>query len=360
MIIRRGLVLLLLLLGACAKQPRAQSVTVPAGTPASSFAPAAPVEGTISGGGGTGIRCNGQLELLDVFEARRDGLDLIKAPQSKLDAVNELSARFARHFWNPETIPMADYVASLANQLIAPILEGRNFTTDDKIDRVRFVEQIDPTNDYGNVQWPKGCRPEQIAFFSDSTGELSIVRAAWDELDWLSRMALVIHELIYMQERRVGMKGLLAKVRLNDSASTRAFVGRLLSTRPLPTKSEGLPFSSNLWRCENVGAAREPERATYLYAFDSGGRLTLNFKSLMGRQDVFQMRADFKTLTLASVLAKDAGSVSESAPLVLVGDAANPEFVITVSKTADGEIDLAVVHGSRAKGPAAKLSCEKL
>lgn len=296
--ISRYLLLIAVLVGfaACSKSGGPNSVTSPAPvSPVST--PTSPIvaSGTINGGGGAGLRCGGKLEVLDLYEARRAGLALVSTPQTAKDAVALISWRFAKHFWNPETVPLAKHSASLASDVIGPMMEGHPFKNHQtgKEEDVQFVESLPLSNDYGNYQVPAGCKIEQIAYFSDATTRLSIVRSAWQELDFLSKAFLIAHELIYMIDRRDGVATLVSGPKLHTSEVTRRFVTRLFGRQALPSKSDSLPTDGTLQSCSTQGPEAE---ATYFYAFKNTGKreTTFIFKTVLGRSSLYQMRADFE------------------------------------------------------------------
>jgi len=282
------------------------------------------LSGTINGGGGVGLRCGGKLEVLDLYEARAKGLTfsaadfILEAPtnQKIADFVGE---RVAKHYWNPESVPVEQTKQIFAKDILLPILEGRefmNFATG-KPEQVRFVETLPLSNDWGQYQIPKACSFEQIAYFSDVSTELSIVTSKWNELDSLSKAVLVAHELIYLVERRDGIEKLLTgpgsisgATSGPTSESTRSFVGRLLSDRGVLSKSEGLPLVSQLLRCssdDSFANDKEDPLATYFYAFKNkkSGETNLVFKQILGAADIYQLRAELgknKSLSLVRSL----------------------------------------------------------
>ena len=194
---------------ACGKSAVPNSgLNAPIATPPAQSATTA--NGTINGGGGVGLRCGDKLEMLDVFEARAQGLTF-GTLSSQDEAVRLVSMRIADHYWNPETIPQAKHRSLIASTLVTQIFEGRSFrnAVTNRDENVTYVGSLPLSNDFGKYKIPTGCALEQIAFFSDEQTQLSIVKAAWNKLDWLSKSVLVAHELVYMMDRREGLNGLL-------------------------------------------------------------------------------------------------------------------------------------------------------
>ena len=264
----------------------------PVATPPTQSATTA--NGTINGGGGVGIRCGDKLEMLDVFEARADGLTFA-ALANQEQAVRLVSIRIADHYWNPETIPQAKHRALVASTLVTQIFEGRSFrnAATDRDENVSYVDSLPLSNDFGKYKIPKGCSLEQIAYFSDEKTQLSIVKTAWNQLDWLSKWILVAHELVYMMDRREGLGGLLPGGNIRTSESTRRFVGLLLSNVKIPSKSDGLPADKLIQRCSSNGD--DQKTATYFYVFKQPktGFMSLVFKTVLGKTSFYQLRADF-------------------------------------------------------------------
>lgn len=136
--------------------------------------------GVINGGGGVGVRCGSNLEMLDLYEARRSGLTPLPLPTSQNAAATMLAGAIAKHFWNIETILPIEFEKELLKNIILPIFEGRAFLNyeTEKMENVKFVDALPLSNDFGKYKLPTGCQLEQIAFFSDAKTELSIVRSA--------------------------------------------------------------------------------------------------------------------------------------------------------------------------------------
>jgi hypothetical protein len=321
--------------------------------------------GTINGGGGAGLLCGNQLEILDLYEARRAGLTPVSPPpQSEEEAVALVAEKIARHFWNVETKSESEQAAAIANDLVRPIFEARPFLNPEtkKTEKVQFVDALPLSNDFGNYVIPSGCSLKQIAYFSDSKTTLSIVRTAWIQLDWLSRSLLVAHELLYLIDRRDGLEGLKPKATRSTSQLARKFVGQLFSSASPPPLSADVPQKGALYRCSFSDS--DPQ-ATYLYAFDTphddGLRLTLN--AIRGKYGFYQMRADFKG-TSAKVLTDIVdGEISQTVPLEFVGSGESSEFAIQLSKKKGSSAKIGLIflgkNQSQEIGNFQEIRCEK-
>ncbi|MBX9767606.1 MAG: hypothetical protein K2X47_10080 [Bdellovibrionales bacterium] len=290
-------------------------------------------QGTINGGGGIGLQCGDHIEMLDVFEARQAGLTLVALPVSEEAAIQLVSQRLAQHFWNIETLPLDQSTKLMAKTFVVPIFEGKpimNFETN-KEENVEFVESLPLSNDFGQVTVPAGCSLVQIAYFSDSETRLSIVKSARDKMDLLSKAVLAAHEVIYLADRRDSIEKLKSQSAVSTSILTRKFIGQLFSTQPPPTKSIGVPPEGKLYVCKGSTAKR---LGTYLYAFENEGtgKLSLVFKAIYGRSHLYQMRSDFKDLTLASMTEIDSETIQERRPLKFTGLVTPSGFEVSIKK----------------------------
>lgn len=335
-----------------------------AGSPNTGTNPVGPTSyGTINGGGGVGIRCNGKLELLDVFEARQAGLTPLPSPGSQAEAVKLIATKFADHFWNIESIDKAEYVKLASEKVIEPVFEGRpfmNFGTG-KEEPVRFVPSLPLSNDFGHYKIPSNCALEQIAYFTDSPTDLSIVKSKFDELDWLSKAVLVGHEFMYLIDRREGL-GTLRNPKVGyTSEDSRRFIGRMFTVESLPTKTDQMPSADQIRRCSSMGTP--DEIATYTYAFERTGTKTLSFVSnqIQGAASFYQMRADFEQVTLESFMDTEKGELDAWAPLKLTGLDRSPKLSLHVKKAKGQAPVLTVVDTSHAQsrvvGKPQSISC---
>lgn len=304
--------------------------------------------GTINGGGGVGVRCGNTLEMLDLFEARQAGLAMAPAPASKGEAALMVSERMSKHFWNIETVEPAEHAQKLRELLIIPIFEGRAFynAATKKNEAVNFVEDLPLSNDYGNYQLPNGCALEQIAFYSDSNTELSIVRSAWNELDWMSKSVLVVHELVYMVHRRTGLDNLIPEGLPKNSESVRKFTGKILSTASIPTRSSGFSKDQPVFTCDGNNRNRPEENSTNAYAFDSAesGALTLVFNSIHDTDSLYQLRASFKSAKLADLTEPTRAMKLQGVELEATGSGEPTGFSVSLEKAIGGKPVFKVYH----------------
>lgn len=206
--------------------------------------------GGMHGGGGIGVRCNGKLELLDLFEARQQGFKLIKEPTSNHKAIELAAQKLTEHFWNPETIPFKEAQDMVRDTFITAIYKGsgavQTVNEDGSIKEYPLVSvaQLPLSNDTGLITLPTGCQLEQIIFFDDQEQNIIVIKSKLNELSRLDRMALVIHEVAYLQYRMGPMNvndPYWGKDRMITSQETREFVARLFGLKPLPPRSSFIP-----------------------------------------------------------------------------------------------------------------------
>lgn len=331
---------------ACAKSQAPEIVTL---SPKATVAPQGPLsQGTINGGGGVGLRCGSKLEMLDLFEARKEGLTFPYTLNSAAETAKLVAEKFAYHFWNPESISVQKMSDFYDQMMLLPILEGRPFKNPatGKMEDVQFVESLPLSNDFGRYQIPAGCQLEQIAFFSDANTQLSIVMSAWEQLDLLSKAVLVTHELVYMFDRRNGLGTLRPGTHSPSSESSRRFVGQLLSKESLPTRSFNLAPRDHLYRCAS-DSVKEP---TYFYAFNNPATLKLNlvFKALLNRGSFYQLRSEFKDLTIEDLVSKDVPTTKrESADAKTIGLVDDSHLSVRVEKVSGSAPSLEVTYHSQ-------------
>ncbi|MCJ8277054.1 MAG: hypothetical protein HRT44_04465 [Bdellovibrionales bacterium] len=182
--------------------------------------------GGVDGGGGIAVSCpdTDELELLDIHEARLSGLYFSNDPQSKNESMDRVARLFAQHFWNPDTIDMADYIALLRQNAVELIYDGG--VVDDGMEVV-FGPKLSLSPDVGTYKIKEGCSLEQVAYFDDKAQILKIYKDNWQRLSWLDKAALVTHEIIYLMERTDSLESFANGQKKVTSENTRTFVGRL-------------------------------------------------------------------------------------------------------------------------------------
>jgi hypothetical protein len=202
--------------------------------------------GGMHGGGGVGVRCNGILEPLDLFEAKQSGMDLIPEPDTDEMAIQIMTERFAGHFWNPETIPMPNYVSTLRSLYFNSLYWGHVyvgiFQPRGPLHTIPIIEvqSLPLSNDFGKVVIPRHCHLEQVLYFDDQAQMIKVVPSKLKELTRLGRMAFALHEVSYLYFRLSPMSISFSRWgigRDNTSEEARNFVGNLLLKKKVPSKS---------------------------------------------------------------------------------------------------------------------------
>lgn len=320
--------------------------------------------GTVNGGGGAGVQCGDHVEMLDVFEARQAGLTLADVPSSEKDAIQLVSERIARHYWNVQTIPLDQSTEVTAKTWIAPIFEGQPIMNPEtkKQEKVEYVESLPLSNDFGKVEVPVGCNLVQIAYFLDSETQLSIVKSLRDKMDFLSKGVLAAHEVIYLVDRRDSIENLKSKDSVHTSKLTRDFIGKLFSTEPPPSKSSGVPPKGRVYRCLGISADKS---GTYFYAFDSEktGKLSLVFTAIYDHSHLYQMRSDFTGLTLNIMIDPNSEDTQEKAALKFTGLNQDTGFKVNITKQKGSEPIFELLYLDQNKkiqsGAKQTITCEK-
>lgn len=273
--------------------------------------------------------------MLDLFEARKAGLNLIDSPRSEDEAIRLVLKRMADHFWNVDTIPKTQFNSGLAELIIRPIFRGQAFfnAQTKRKERVRFVSQLPLSNDFGKYVLPSDCSLEQIEYFSDDITQLSIVRSSWESLDWLSKSVLVTHELLYMFHRREGLEKLRTDSLRNTSESSRKFVGRFFSIPALAPKFPGIPSGTKtITACG--GVEDNESNLTYFYVLpnEHSGQLSLFFNVIFGASSFYQLKATFDDLSLTQLTDSSVKAFSVSTELVSEGSGERTGFFVSVSR----------------------------
>src|SRR5665213_1823356 len=229
--------------------------------------------GTRDGGGGIGVRCPQgtgapkDFELLDLHQARLDGVKVSYDPQMESDAVDLSTTLFANHIWYPATITVTELKQKLAGWFV-PIFNGQDWTDPDDgtVYHFQYVQSLPLSNDIGNYHIAPGCHLEQIAYFDDVANTLSIA-SNWDELDWLDRSALASHELVYFLDRREGMEYFGTNT-IMTSEKSREFIGGLFSEVGIKSYSDSIP-ASGFAQCADTGS-NAADATAIMGAFDNG------------------------------------------------------------------------------------------
>lgn len=188
--------------------------------------------GVINGGGGKGVRCTKDgkqtIEVLDLYEARTlYDLSLMNFGSSEDEAKEKLAQVLARHFWNPNSIEMNQYVKALKQAYIQEFLNNIRFIDSNK--------HLKLTNDSYEPTLEKGCEPVQIAMYYDES-VLLVNKTLWSQMDWTNKMGLLAHEALYFLARQSGT---------TNSMSTRKLVGMLFSDKGVKPVADGVPTDHN-------------------------------------------------------------------------------------------------------------------
>jgi len=317
-----------------------------------------------NGGGGVAIRCGNHIEMLDVFEARKSGQKLLASPQSQLEAITLVAELMARHFNSGPISAEPLLKSALQKNIIQPIFEQKPITLDiltNETAQVEFVNWLPLSNDYGRYDVPAGCGLEQAAYFSDRDMKLSIVQPIWNEFDWMSKSVLVAHEVLYEWDRTFGVSNLDPHKGNATSKETRKFIGHLFGADSSPGVLYGMPTYGKVMIC---GLAKpENGKQTRFYAFNDtkSGKLTLIFNVLMGEYSFYQLRSNFKTLSVNFFDEKSDEAAIEITEIQKLGLDEKARFKAKLSKLKNAAPQLQIFfvdgQGHELPGSRETLSC---
>jgi len=291
---------LICLFAACTKETVTNNVPIP-NPVIKSQDTATPVQGTINGGGGKGVRCNQNgrivIRTLDLYEANvLYGLEQINVPDAQDPALDIFTALLTRHLWNPDTIPMDEYKARFRELLTGNFLKKMRF--------IGSTQKLKLINDSYEPVLEDGCEVVQVAAYYDES-ILLVDKSLWDQMDWVNKIALLAHELIYYTDRQNGS---------TNSMAARKLVGLLFSTKGARPKADGVPSERSQYsRCAvffkdaNVG---------YFYAYKSAkdGRegTEFVFNYLKNNYSLYRTSAFLNGTAFSSIFEPDHKGSAES------------------------------------------------
>lgn len=291
--------------------------------------------GTRDGGGGIGVRCGERLELLDLHEARLNGLKNPYSPQSEKETIDDVTTLFGNLMWVSFNGSHEEYKSALTT-LITPMFDGGSV---DDLYKVKYVDSLPLTDDVGKYKIRPGCHLEQIAYFDDTISTLFIAKN-WRELDWIDRGALVMHELVYYADRRNAMEYFEDNIKMT-SVRARAFVGHLFSTATITPHSDSIP-NSGYAVCSDT--KNDDNDLTFGYFYDDGkGNLSSVMVSIHGRDSVYQMKATYPGVSLSSLMDVNK-SIGQEAPLVFSDENDAPEFKLRISRMAGKPVSFDILE----------------
>lgn len=260
------------------------------------------IEGTINGGGGTGVLCEKDgkktLEVLDLYEGRvLYGLTRRATPIDENDAIKTLATLLANHYAENDFIFSDEAVRASRDKVARDATEKliRKVVQE----RMHFVESdkdLKYTQDVSDAIAEQGCKLVQIAtYYNESV--ILVNRRYWSMLDWTGKMAIYAHEPIFRHARSNGAK---------TSVETRKFVAHLLSAQGVtPIVPQGA-LPKRIAQCiiskdgSSVGDATviESTELETPYSDEKEPGLKFYFHGLLDRQIMFRTSAFFRQLTL--------------------------------------------------------------
>jgi hypothetical protein len=260
--------------------------------------------GGMEGGGGVGVRCGSKLELLDLHEARLRGLKLVSTPDGFQSAIQTTSQKMGEHFyWYTWSEPQ-NAVDFYEEMVVRPMFQGRPVVNTIKCDEIQncefqtapvnYVSNLPLSTDIGSYNIAPGCSLEQVAYYyNDNNPRLEVVRSRWNELDLLSKSALVAHESIYYFDRDQNLRKLLENTKGQTSEWARRFVGELFSTQPPAKLMQGVPLDwKKRWVCGADLSETQIKQTRLILREDANG-FTAFVEELYNTQDLYQITAKF-------------------------------------------------------------------
>lgn len=321
---------------------------------------AASQQGGVDGGGGIGVRCATStgapksFELLDLHEARLNGLQVTYNPQVEGDAVDLMATLFANVQWTPFLSESISQYQSYLAYGLKPLFDGT--TNSSGYFPIQFVASLPLSTDVGAHKIMPGCSLEQIAFFDDEAGVLNVA-ANWTDLDWLNRAALISHEFVYRGDRNYGMEYIGAPGGMT-SVRARGFVGQLFSIEGIIPHADSLP-PSGYAICDS--GSKDWYNRTYFYVFDDGlGNVSAVIDSIQGRNSAYQMKSSFSGVTLKDLLTHAGNKLSFSGALTFSGEPDVPSFVLKFAGENDGGIYTFNVFEDESGNPAPVMATQMI
>lgn len=201
------------------------------------------MSGGVDGGGGKGILCGNQLSTLDLYEARRNGIQIPENSGTFEELLGKYGVEVARHF-APSTdwLSMPDLPSKMKEVLIESIVS--------KFQDIRSGQRLPLTNDATIPQLPANCSVVQIAIYRND-GVIERDPEYWKMLSPIEQVALTVHEMVYHRAREYAAA--------HDSDETRKVLGLLFSgSNPEPILSPLWTANEKLWcRAGNSGTLKE-------------------------------------------------------------------------------------------------------
>lgn len=330
--------------------------------------------GGMHGGGGIGIRCNGRLEVLDLFEARKKGMTLIDEVPTDEKALDVLSNRFTEHFWNPESIAVDEFKAMTRSRYFVPLYYGVGplLGIDEKGNDISFpivsVESLPLSGDLGEIDIPSTCQLEQIYYFDDQKKIIQVVSTKLKELSRLDRMSIALHEIMYWAYRTVPMNvdhPYWGNERIVTSQETRKFVSLLLSTIAMPTRT-GLLFNPQEVpdKCADYDDHDRDFLENAFYSTVVDGHYYWSFKVLYNYFVPYLTYVEFPISFSNELFDKENGVIEATQGTVMVDEAFYPKsmgLILEVQKRRGENPTMRILNDQNQyidKGPRL-ISCEK-
>lgn len=238
--------------------------------------------GPITSGGGYSVVCRDtrgailKAELLDLYEAKHKfGFHLVESKNDVKEDYKQAFDRITKSVTHIDPFPMSQIDSAY----------------DWFFKIAQFLPAVSPINDIGNhPPLPIDCKLEQVAIFFDLNYEVQVNLEIWDHFDSLNRAGLIIHELLYRQNR---------ELRDLTSENTRATVSCMFSNDCPANNHANLP-EFNFTTVNNELSSR-----TVFQYLILDQKITLYLKQLEGRTYFSETTATFDIGNIEFFQAKD-------------------------------------------------------
>jgi hypothetical protein len=249
----------LLLLVACTKEEvRIVPVEAPQSKQSTTTTPVE-TEGTVNGGGGKAVLCNGPsgatVTTLDLYEARVVyGLDPLANPANETEAIELVSDLLAKHFWRPDIQSYPEFKQTFGQMLKR-----------DYLNKIKFIgagKKLKRINDSLEALIENDCEMVQVAAYYDESVIL-VDQSLWQQMNWLNRSALLAHEIVYAMDRKNGAK---------NSVVSRKLVGHLFSAQGIRSLTDGLPLSGSKYLACKAYNSTGRSYDIYMYEANKNGK----------------------------------------------------------------------------------------
>jgi len=287
------------------------------------------------GGGGVGVRCvtptggSQSFEMLDIYETRVRGVRLQNSPLSEAAAIQFVLRLLTNGSYFPNSVESISKMRGRTAEAVRHEFAGKSYYDGKRLlQKTEFVDSIPLSNDYGTYSIAPNCHLEQVAYFRDETLTMQISRPKWNELNWLNRIALAVHEGVYFSFRERGVEYLGVQSQPFNSSRARQFVGDWLSVKGITPQAASIPargfFEFDGHDSKNNG--------TEVFLFPTSRGTAAIIETIATHTSPYQMKAGFPGLQISSLLDIVNGEGEWNADLQFIDEPFPPKFTMKIVK----------------------------